>query len=44
MREAVKRAQELQAEGKKGEAEEILQALRDLYREDAGGQKVLKEQ
>jgi serine/threonine-protein kinase len=44
VREAVKRAQELQAEGKKGEAEEILQALRDLYREDAGGQKVLKEQ
>jgi hypothetical protein len=43
VREAVKRAKELQAEGKQREATEILQGLKELYREDAGGQKVLKD-
>jgi serine/threonine-protein kinase len=42
VREALKRAKELQAEGKAKEAEDIVRALQDLYREDAGGQKVLK--
>jgi serine/threonine-protein kinase len=44
VREAVKRAKELQAAGKRQQAEEILEGLKELYREDAGGQKILQEQ
>jgi serine/threonine-protein kinase len=43
VREAVRRAKELQAEGKAREAKEILDALGELYRDDSGAEKVLKE-